>query len=115
MDDSGKPRSRSIGIMLSGKPPDWDVLNPDDLRLEWFDPSVERSRTEKMAELKGGYSRLLWDCCRFFHLPHRVTVDPAQSRIDQRVCGLEISVNVDLLNSAGAAPRVVRVVLAGRD
>ena len=66
MDDSGKPRSRSIGITLSGKPPDWDVLNPDDPRLEWFDPSVEESRTEKMAGLKGGYSRLLWDCCRFF-------------------------------------------------
>ena len=63
VDDLGKPRSRSIGIMLSGKPSDWDVLNPDDPRLEWFE---EQSRTEKMAGLKAAYSRLLWDCCQFF-------------------------------------------------
>lgn len=65
MDDPETQHGRSIGITLSGKPPDWDLLNPDDPRL-MFDPSSEESRTEKMAQLKVGYARLLWDCVRFF-------------------------------------------------
>ena len=65
-DDSETWRGRSIGITLSGKPPDWDLLNPDDPRLTWFDHSLEESRTKKIAQLKAGYARLLWDCARFF-------------------------------------------------
>ena len=65
-DDSETWRGRSIGITLSGKPPDWDLLNPDDPRLTWFDHSLEESRTTKIAQLKAGYARLLWDCARFF-------------------------------------------------
>jgi len=64
--DSETQHGRSIGITLSGIPPDWDLLNPDDPRLTYFDPSLDESRTEKMARLKAGYACLLWDCIRFF-------------------------------------------------
>jgi hypothetical protein len=58
--------STNIGTSLTGAPSDWDILDPKAPGLRGFEGETEDyTTTEKHAQLKAGYARLLFDWAHY--------------------------------------------------